>query len=210
MYIKLTRMDGAPIWLNASFVVTVEPHKRSGGSVVVPVGDGLDYEVKESPETVLAMLEGAPAPAIVPVPASDALTATPEDVSPENDETAPVDGPSAQDKPAKKTSSRRSKAKTGKTEEENATKNDVPATAKKKTAARGRAKKKPVLELDDSQLDRLRKLAPKSLKKLGNTISTQFKVTDAESTIEALKQHEVLNIDGERVIWPEQPAESED
>ena len=33
MFIKLTRKDGSPIWLNASFVVTVEP-LRGGGSVV--------------------------------------------------------------------------------------------------------------------------------------------------------------------------------
>ena len=96
MYIKLTRMDGAPIWLNAAFVVTIEPHRRSGGSLVVPIGDGLDYEVKESPETVLAMLDGAPVPAVVPIPCSDALTATPDDVSPE--ESIPEeDVPSAED-----------------------------------------------------------------------------------------------------------------
>ena len=73
MYIKLTRMNGRPIWLNASFIVTIEPHERSGGSIVVPIGDGLDYEVKEPPATVLAMLDGAPVPAVVPVPTTDAL-----------------------------------------------------------------------------------------------------------------------------------------
>ena len=66
MYIKLTRMNGRPIWLNASFVVTVEP-TPIGGAIVVPIGDGLDYEVRESPETVLALLAGTPAPAVVPV-----------------------------------------------------------------------------------------------------------------------------------------------
>ena len=59
MFIQLTRTDGVPVWLNACFVVTVEP-SRSGGSIVVPIGDGLDYEVRESPDAVLAMLEGAP------------------------------------------------------------------------------------------------------------------------------------------------------
>ena len=84
MYIKLTRMNGQPIWLNASFVVTVEP-TRSGGAIVVPIGDGLDYEVRESPETVLALLAGTPAPAVVPVRPPRALAPQPEDVSPEEE-----------------------------------------------------------------------------------------------------------------------------
>ena len=54
MYIKLTRLDNTPIWINASFVVTIEPRK-GGGSVVVPIGDGLDYDVKETPEAVLSL-----------------------------------------------------------------------------------------------------------------------------------------------------------
>ena len=64
MYIKLTKLDNAPIWLNAAFIVTIE-RGRNGGAVVVPVGDGLDYDVRESPEAVLAMLDGAPAAAVV-------------------------------------------------------------------------------------------------------------------------------------------------
>ncbi|MBQ0032575.1 MAG: hypothetical protein KBT68_07210, partial [bacterium] len=83
MYIKLTRFDNRPVWLNAAFVVTVEPRRDGNGSVVVPIGDGLDYDVRESPEEVLRMLEGCPAPQVVPVPVSDCLTKTPADVSPE-------------------------------------------------------------------------------------------------------------------------------
>ena len=82
MFIQLTRTDGLPIWLNASFIVTVEP-TRSGGAIVVPIGDGLDYDVKESPETVLALLNEAPPAKVVPVPPPKALTHTPDDVSPE-------------------------------------------------------------------------------------------------------------------------------
>ena len=82
MFIRLTRTDGLPIWLNASFIVTVEP-TRSGGSVVVPIGDGLDYDVKESPESVLALLNEAPPARVVPVPPPKALTKTPDDVSPD-------------------------------------------------------------------------------------------------------------------------------
>ena len=89
MYIRLTRIDGRPIWLNASFVVTVEP-TRSGGAIVVPIGDGLDYEVREKPEAVLAMLEGAPVPNVVPVPPPKTLAPQPEDVSPD-DEAQPAD-----------------------------------------------------------------------------------------------------------------------
>jgi uncharacterized protein YlzI (FlbEa/FlbD family) len=82
MFIQLTRTDGVPVWLNASFVVTIEP-TRGGGSIVVPIGDGLDYEVREPPEKVLAMLEGAPAPKVVPVPPPKALVPRPDDVSPD-------------------------------------------------------------------------------------------------------------------------------
>ena len=82
MFIKLTKLDGTPIWINAVYVVTVEPRK-GGGSVVVPVGDGLDYDVRESPEKVLAILGDVPAPPVIPIPSSDALTKTPADVSPE-------------------------------------------------------------------------------------------------------------------------------
>ena len=83
MFIRLTRTDGQPIWLNASFIVTVEP-ARSGGAIVVPIGDGFDYEVRESPGTVLSMLDGAPTPQVVPVPPPKLLTPLPEDVSPES------------------------------------------------------------------------------------------------------------------------------
>ena len=214
MYIKLTRMDGAPIWLNAAFVVTIEPHRRSGGSLVVPIGDGLDYEVKESPETVLAMLDGAPVPAVVPIPCSDALTATPDDVSPE--ESIPEeDVPSAEDatsldvfksakageektKPAKKTTPRRGKSKTAKAEEDG---EDQSKSEKKKSTAKNRSKKKNELKLEETELERLRKLAPKTLKKLGNTVSTQFKVDNVEETIETLASNGIITLDGERVIW---------
>ena len=82
MFIRLTRTNGVPVWLNASFIVTIEPG-RDGGSIVVPIGDGLDYEVRESPETVLSMIEGAPSVKVVPVPPPKSLTPRPDDVSPE-------------------------------------------------------------------------------------------------------------------------------
>ena len=82
MFIQLTRTDGSPVWLNASFVVTVEP-SRGGGSIVVPIGDGLDYEVKEAPEAVLAVLDGAPPAKVVPVPPPKTLAPRSDDVSPD-------------------------------------------------------------------------------------------------------------------------------
>ena len=51
----------------------------------MPIGDGLDYEVRESTETVLSMLEGAPPAKVVPVPPPQALTPRPDDVSPDVD-----------------------------------------------------------------------------------------------------------------------------
>ena len=66
MFIKLTRTDGRPIWINPEFVVTVEDRK-GGGAIVVPAGDGLDYDVKESSEAVMRLCGGEP-PAEAPAP----------------------------------------------------------------------------------------------------------------------------------------------
>ena len=190
MYIKLTRFDNRPVWLNAAFVVTVEPRRDGSGSVVVPIGDGLDYDVRESPEEVLRMLEGCPAPQVVPVPVSDCLTKTPADVSPEPERKAAVTTPVREDadgtvaevpaaKPAKKP-----------------TRTKKPAAAKKAKPA-----KKPVLELSDEEVTRLGKLAPKSIAKLKNTLSTQFRVADVSETVAALEAKGVIKIDGNHVNW---------
>lgn len=109
MFIKLTKIDGSPVWINASFVVTVEPSR--GGSVVVPVGDGLDYDVREKPEAVLALLDGAPPVAVLPVPAVDALAPAPADVSPEPESVPPPQAEDSKPKTARKTSVRKSAAK---------------------------------------------------------------------------------------------------
>ena len=99
MYIKLTRFDNRPVWLNAAFVVTVEPRRDGKGAVVVPIGDGLDYDVRETPEEVLRMLEGCPVPKVVPVPVSDCLTKTPDDVSPEPEQRRPFEEKRGEAKP---------------------------------------------------------------------------------------------------------------
>ena len=132
MFIRLTRADGLPIWINASFVVTVEP-TRSGGSIVVPIGDGLDYDVREAPESVLALLNEAPPARVVPVPPPKALTKTPDDVSPEAwasledspdakpEESAEAAEPTSDQPPKKRGRGRRSKTATKKTSAENNT-----------------------------------------------------------------------------------------
>ena len=193
MYIKLTRFDNRPVWINAAFVVTVEPRRDGNGAVVVPIGDGLDYDVRESPEEVLRMLEGCPAPQVVPVPVSDCLTKTPADVSPEPErktekadngkETvttpAPEDADGTVAKPAKK-----------------------PARAKKPAAAKkAKPAKKPALELSDEEVARLGKLAPKSIAKLKNTLSTQFRIADVSGTVAALEAKGVIKLDGNHVSW---------
>ena len=125
MYIKLTRFDNRPVWLNAAFVVTVEPRKDGSGAVVVPIGDGLDYDVRESPEDVLRMLEGAPVPEVVPVPVSDCLAPAPKDVSPE---------PESEDEPA---GSKKPRRKAAKAEE----RTDAPKAEASKSAVRKAADK---------------------------------------------------------------------
>ena len=184
MYIKLTRFDNRPVWINAAFVVTVEPRRDGSGSVVVPIGDGLDYDVRESPEEVLRMLDGCPAPQVVPVPVSDCLTKTPADVSPEPERKPPEEKPepvvaNEAKKPAKK------------------------PTKPRKAAAEKKPKpvKKPKLDLSDDEVVRLGKLAPKTVAKVKNTLVTQFHVEDPSATIAALEAKGVLSLDGSRVNW---------
>lgn len=193
MYIKLTRFDNRPVWLNAAFVVTVEPRRDGSGAVVVPIGDGLDYDVRESPEEVLRMLEGCPAPQVVPVPVSDCLTKTPADVSPEPERKPPE--PERQEKEIAKPI----EEKPGEPEAKPVKK---PARAKKPAAAKkAKPAKKPVLELSDEEVTRLGKLAPKSIAKLKNTLSTQFRVADVSETVAALEAKGVIKIDGNHVSW---------
>ena len=181
MYIKLTRFDNRPVWINAAFVVTVEPRRDGSGAVVVPIGDGLDYDVRESPEEVLRMLEGCPAPQVVPVPVSDCLTKTPADVSPEPERKPPE--PVAEEKPVAEKPAKKPRTK-------------KPAAAKKAKPA-----KKPTLELSDEEVTRLGKLAPKSVAKLKNTLSTQFRVSDISETVAALEAKGVIRLDGNHVNW---------
>ena len=214
MYIKLTKFDNRPVWLNASFIVTVEPRRDGNGAVVVPIGDGLDYDVKESPEAVLRMLEGAPVPTVVPVPVSDCLTKTPEDVSPEpeakHEEPHPTDVPSAA-KPAaeKKPRKRMMRAKAKAADKAEARSTAETSDEKKAEPADKPAEetepapvKVPDLELSPDQVARLAKLAPKSIAKLKNTLVTQFHVADIGGTVLALEAKGAFTLEGNRVLWP--------
>lgn len=217
MFIKLTKLDGLPIWINSTFVVTVEPRK-GGGSVVVPVGDGLDYDVRESPEKVLALLGDAPAPAVVPIPTSDALTKTPEDVSAESDQQLVAEARQCSAAPGTTgttgttgtagttgttgTTGTDETAGTAETEElaeKSAKKPRKAATAKKPRAPR--KAKKPALPISEEQVERLKKMAPGSVKKLQNTLQSQFKVEDAEGAVKALEANGVLALDRDHVVW---------
>ena len=209
MFIKLTRFDNRPVWLNAAFIVTVEPRRDGNGAVVVPIGDGLDYDVRERPEEVLRMLDGCPAPKVVPVPVSDCLTKRPEDVSPEPEpeprkpaepkpaepkpvEEKPVEPKPAEPKPEGEVADDGEKPKKRTTR----TRAKKPAAAKKEKPA-----KKPALELSGEDVVRLQKLSPKSVAKLKNTLASQFRVSDVSETVAALEAKGVLTLDGNHVNW---------
>jgi len=213
MFIKLTRLDGLPIWINATFVVTVEPRK-GGGATVVPVGDGLDYDVRESPEKVLALLGDAPAPAVIPIPSSDALTKTPEDVSAESDGQLVAEARQSSAVGASGTDGTSGTSETSGTvgtdgvsgtdeteelAEKSAKKPRKAATVKKPRASR--KAKKPALPISEEQVERLKKMAPGSVKKLQNTLQSQFKVEDAEGAVKALEANGVLALDRDHVVW---------
>ena len=250
MFIKLTRLDNSPIWLNAAFIVTVEPRK-GGGTIVVPIGDGLDYEVRETAEAVLGMLGDAPMPTVVPVPAPKGLTKTPDDVSPdrgmpdllpERPVPAKPVSPVQAEPPAPSAAPVASEAaEVQKKSADESAKVEAPAAAasaeepepakpvkrtrktavKTKTAAKPRkkaaAKKEPApapkpmtpLVLDEGQVERLKKMSPRSIRKLANTLMAQFKVGDPFEVIRALEEREFLKTEGDRVLWPVVAAEPE-
>jgi len=296
MYVKFTRLDGSPIWLNSAFVITIEP-RRQGGSTVVPIGDGLDYDVRETPDQVLAALANAPVPAVVPVPAPKGLTKTPEDVSPEpesreperyevvrrdsapaskpvqasvpsaspNSETtaeqsvAPVAEKASEDaepvKPVRKTTRSRTRKttegdgeakprkttrRTKKSTEDEVTAEQPAGAVAEASAEVAAAEPAPDAEpaqpaaeasladvteptaepavveppapasvprepyafpLSEDQLVRLRKLAPRSVRKLKNTLYSQFRILDTDSLIAELVARSELTVDQQRINW---------
>ena len=220
MFIKLTRFDNRPVWLNASFIVTVEPRRDGNGAVVVPIGDGLDYDVRETPAEVLKLLEGAPEPKVVPVPVSDCLTKTPADVSPEPEKKDPPPPPSPAPAPAAPEVSAAEEApqveESGKKPRKRTTRKTTKSAVEKKPRAAKKAdepKPEPPaaplkLELSDDQVAQLRKMAPKSLAKIKNTLATQFHVADIGGTVLALEAKGAFTLEGNRVGWPALLAEA--
>ena len=201
MYIKLTRMNGQPIWLNASFVVTVEP-TRSGGAIVVPIGDGLDYEVRETPETVLALLAGSPAPAVVPVPPPRALAPQPEDVSPEDERPSDQEPeePMEEPKPAKR----------GRRRKKNAEQASTVSTANMSAKESSRPTDPPEPEGFREIVADLKARKCRTGKRLRNAIKSYFKKTDEveiDHIIETMinKGYMLVGADG-HVTWIENPS----
>ena len=210
MFIKLTKFDSRPVWLNAAFIVTVEPRRDGNGAIVVPIGDGLDYDVRESPEDVLRLLGGAPAPTVVPVPVSDCLTKTPADVPAV--EPVAAETPVEETKPKKRATRGRAKASAAPKAAKESAKESAKASAEASTEAVAEppveaspvaSVEPPKAELDLSEADvlRLRKLGPKTLRKLKNTLVTQFMVADIGATVAALAAKGVLTLDGNKVLW---------
>ena len=205
MFIKLTRTDGRPIWINPEFIVTVEGRK-DGGSIVVPGGDGLNYDVKESPQTVMDLCGGkVEAAEILPPPAQPAEP-PPQEKPAEEKGTVSAEPTISEPAPAKKRGRKASKAAAASApppvpETPPATEAPVvaaePATpAEEKPAAKPRkrtSRKKPSIDLTDEQMVRLRKMAPGSRQKLLNTLS-HLKVPNAEATAVALVAHKVIEI----------------
>lgn len=219
MFIRLTKKDGTFVWLNTEYIVTVEP-VRTGGTIVVPVGDGLDYEVRESAETIISLVEGTPvaeiAAAVAETPEEAPAEATPDpeaapaevpvfeqtevEVKSEAESAAavaaviqltPPEAP-AEGKPAKR--SRKTKGRPVPA--------GTPATEGERKVVRHRAARKTPLELTEDQLARIRAMAPRSVKRLSNTLSSQFDVIEPETVIRSLVEHDIITVDEQsHITW---------
>ncbi len=207
MFIKLTRTDGRPIWINPEFIVTVEGRK-DGGSIVVPGGDGLDYDVRESPQAVMDMCGGKVVAAEIPPPPAQPVDPPPQEKVTEAKSTVSGEPAASEPVPAKKRGRKASKAAAAPepapvpetppaTEPPAVAAEAEPATpAEEKPAAKPRkrtSRKKPTIDLTDEQMARLRKMAPGSRQKLLNTL-VHLKVPNAEATAVALIANKVLEI----------------
>ena len=217
-FIRLTQLDGKRIWFNQEYIVTIEPRKGSG-SLVVPLGDGLDYEVIESPERIVEALGGSISPKLEgleglqePNQSSPVAATAPDEpafsVILSSPESLPAEAAAAEDaaKPARKTRGRTAKVTTAKRKDDKATAaKTAKATAGKKKAAKSATAKKvqlPSIPLTEEQLIRLQKMSPGSMKKLVNTLMAQFGVTETEHTVDALLAREVISVSGQgHVEW---------
>ncbi len=218
MYIQLTRMDGRPIWLNASFIVTIEP-TQGGGAIVVPIGDGLDYEVRESPSAVLGMLDGAPAATVVPVPPPKSLAPAFTNASPGEMEASEIAYEQKEEarKPAKAPAKARKTAggASGKRRKDSApAKTPADADAQNAQAAvpdaSGASDAPSAAPADDDPVaqigEKLRAHKCRTEKRLLNFIMSSNKgMSDAEAAeaMEEMKRRGYFKVEGDgRVVWP--------
>ena len=219
MFIRLTKKDGNHIWLNSGFIVTVEP-VRSGGAVVVPFGDGLDYEVRESAESIISLVEGLPTSEIAAAPVEDAPVETAKGLPTVEVVEAVAEQPVFEAVEVPSVSDEESAAAVAavsqlapKPEEEKPTKRarkaktrpapaGTPATEGERKLPRRRAVRKTTLDLTEDQLARVRSMAPRSVKRLTNTLSSQFAVLDPETTVRALVEHDIITVDDQsHITW---------
>ena len=198
MFIKLTRTDGRPIWINPEFIVTVE-NRKDGGAIVVPAGDGLDYDVKESSDAVMRLCGGEP-PAEAPVP--EPPPPDPNEALPiVNAPDLPVDQAEAtvqalREKVKRLRETAAAKKPDDEKPDEKVSPPAEPPSAEPKPPAKPRkrtSRKKPAIDLTDEQMERLKKMAPGSRQKLLNTLA-HLKVPNAEATAVALLAHKVIEM----------------
>ena len=202
-------MNGQPIWLNASFVVTVEP-TRIGGAIVVPIGDGLDYEVRESPETVLALLAGTPAPTVIPVRPPRALVPQPEDVSPEEERPSDPEPELEPEKPTEEAKPTKKGRRRKKNAESSATAPTADKAQDKSAEEVSRMSETPEPEGFREIVADLKARKCRTGKRLRNAIKSYFKKTDEleiDYIIETMinRGYMLVGSDG-HVTWIENPS----
>ena len=145
----------------------------------------------------------------MPVPVSDCLTKTPADVPAV--EPVAAETPVEETKPKKRATRGRAKASAApKAAKESAKESakasatdsaEPPAESVAEEPAAPADPPKAELDLSEADVLRLRKLGPKTLGKLKNTLVTQFMVADIGATVAALAAKGVLTLDGNKVLW---------
>ena len=107
MFIKLTKSDGSPVWMNPEFIVRVEPWKS--GSAVAVAGDG-DFEVRETPQAIMSLVNAPAAP--TPKPPEVPKPKQAKEAKPEQEPEAETEPEQATpgETPKRKPHSRRKKA----------------------------------------------------------------------------------------------------
>lgn len=206
MFVKLKKKDGSPVWVNAGYVVTVTPAKF-GGSTVVPIGDGFDYDVMEEPEEVVSLLSGAALSADEkPKRKTRKKKADGEGaVSPEEPPPPEEEKPAAKEKPSGRKPARKKQAAALEEGPES-----VFGEAASAPAAEDVLAEKLKFDFPEEYIARLRKLAPGSIRKLNNTLVAQCNVTDPGPVVMYLVDRHVIALDKSHVVWLDDPSANPD